>query len=480
MVYTECGLYSVVSTNDIDCQDIMYGLENLQHRGRESFGISFVDNQRINIIKKVGLVSPVIGAKYCTSKSWLGHVRYSTSGPKRDEDVDNFINVCQPINYNSQILGNYSIAHNGNIPITTFDNISKVYKQFKIHFPIQSDTVVLRDLIEHLAYLANRKSRTLTDGHSVDDIWKNVLTTLMNVLPGACCLVIQTLGSVWIFRDRYGLKPLSIKKDANKIFVSSESVAFRNNDNMREINPGEIAKISMQDLALEEVFRMPNNTVKSCVFEQLYFLRPGSIINGITVENFRHNIGFKIKEQLEKNNIDLFNKIRTLKPIVCGVPSSGVAYGKGFSDAMELQYVQFINKRKNYPWRTFILESNDKRIKACQDKYVIDKDVIENNDIVIVDDSIVRGNTLKYLIKYIKMSCNVKSIHIVSGTPQIKHACHYGVDFPDIEELFANNVNIADMPRHLDVDSVTYLDVKTLHDHTNNICDACFTGKYMF
>ncbi len=147
---------------------------------------------------------------------------------------------------------------------------------------------------------------------------------------------------------------------------------------------------------------------------------------------------------------------------------------------MGLEYIQFLNKSDNYPWRTFILESNDKRIKACHDKYVLDPDVINGRSIVIVDDSIVRGNTLKYLIKYIKLSCSVNSIHVISGTPPIKHPCFYGVDFPDIEELFANNIPVEKMPEYLDVESVSYLDVETLHTIKDNICDACFTGKYLF
>ena len=480
MVYTECGLYSVISRNGCFCENIMYGLKNMQHRGRESFGISFVDDGRINVIKKIGLVSPIIGLKYCESKSWMGHVRYSTSGAKRDDDPDAFIKVCQPITSNSPILGTYSIAHNGNIPITVFKAITKLYKQFRFQEPISSDTIILRDLIEHLAFLANKKHRVLANKALANKVWEDVLVTLMNIIPGACCLLVQTVDTLWIFKDRYGIKPLTIKRDPDELYVASESVAFRDTENITNVNPGEIIKVDYNTLTCKKVHEMKCNRGKRCVFEDLYFLRPNTVNDGLSIEAFRKNIGREITTQININNNSLLEKIKSEEPIVCGVPSSGITYGKGFAESMGLEYHQFIEKRDSYPWRTFILESNDKRIKACQKKYTLEPDIIKGQSIVIVDDSIVRGNTLKYLIKYIKLSCDVKSIHIVSGTPPIKHPCLYGVDFPDIEDLFANNVSVDKMHEHLDVQSVSYLDVSTLHKLTDNICDACFTGKYMF
>lgn len=480
MVFTECGLYSVISKHEIYSEDIMYGLENLQHRGRESFGISFVENEKINVVKKIGLVTPIIGLKYCSSKSWLGHVRYSTSGLKRDENESSFINICQPITCNSSILGTYSIAHNGNIPMKVFNEIMKLYKQFKVNEPIQSDTVLLRDLIEHLAFLANKKRKVLSNKNAINQIWIDILTSLMNIIPGACCLLIQTTDSLWIFRDRHGLKPLTIKQEEDQIRIASESVAFKDTKNISDVGAGEILRIDNKTLVIETILKIVKTNVKTCVFEHLYFLRPNTIINNLSVENFRTQIGKNLKIQIEKNNTNLIDSIKSENAIVCGVPSSGITYGKGFAESMGLEYIQFLNKSDNYPWRTFILESNDKRIKACHDKYVLDPDVINGRSIVIVDDSIVRGNTLKYLIKYIKLSCSVNSIHVISGTPPIKHPCFYGVDFPDIEELFANNIPVEKMPEYLDVESVSYLDVETLHTIKDNICDACFTGKYLF
>tara|TARA_B100001287_G_scaffold138839_1_gene116937 strand:+ start:3574 stop:5016 length:1443 start_codon:yes stop_codon:yes gene_type:complete len=480
MVYTECGLYSVISKHEIYSDDIMFGLENLQHRGRESFGISFVEDEKINIVKKIGLVKPIMGLKHCSSNSWLGHVRYSTSGAKCDGNEMSFMNICQPITYYSPILGAYSIAHNGNIPIHVFTNVAKLYKQFKIRHPIPSDTIILQDLIEHLAFLANKKVKSLTNKTFLDEIWRNVLTSLMNIIPGACCMLIQTPTSLWIFRDRYGLKPLTIKKDVNQVRIASESVAFRDINEIVDVGAGEILKIDNSTLDIETVTRITNNKVKTCAFEHLYFLRPNTVINNLSIENFRVQIGKKLEDQIKKTNSNLLETMKSENAIVCGVPTSGIVYGKGFSQSVGLEYIQFLNKRSDYPWRTFILESNDKRIKACQEKYVLDTKKIENKSIIIVDDSIVRGNTLRYLIKYIKMSTQVRSIHIISGTPPIKHPCLYGVDFPDIEELFANNIQVKDMPKHLDVDSVSYLNIETLHAVKDNICDACFTGKYLF
>ena len=248
---------------------------------------------------------------------------------------------------------------------------------------------------------------------------------------------------------------------------------------LSSIEPGQLIYIPYYNLMREIIYTRSDIIKKECVFEYLYFLRGNTIIDGVSINDFRVSVGYKLKYQVSITFPNLIKQWKQTNAIVCGIPTTGIMYGKGLAESLDLSYNQFLKKRANYPWRTFILDTNDKRIQACQKKYLIEDNIIENKTIILVDDSIVRGNTLTYLVKYIKMY-SPKEIHIISGTPPIKYSCHYGVDFPDMEELIANNMKIEDMAEHFGVDSVIYLKVNNLMKLKKNVCNACMTGEYLF
>ena len=481
---TECGIFSWIGQKDKDRYKVINGLKNLQHRGRESYGISYVCNNddvslsesyKINVHKKMGIVKDMEELKDIYSHSWLGHVRYSTAGKKQSDENDvEFMNKCQPIVDINDGLGYYSIAHNGNIPLYVWEKIMGNNELFIVpNYKELSDTQILNYYISFL--FQKNKWR-----ESKNEIWKHILISIIDNIPGAFCIVIQTGDGVWILRDRFGLRPLTIMKNNKEVYISSETVGFDTiYSPLVNVKAGQLIHIPYYSLKLEMIYKYTNVVNKECVFEYLYFLRDNTIINNKVVSHFRMQVGKSLKTQIEMKLPDLIKRWKNDDTIVCGVPSSGIMFGKGMAKALELPYSQFLKKRKDYPWRTFILGTNDKRIQACQKKYLIEDDVIENKTIILVDDSIVRGNTLTYLIKYIKMY-GPKEIHIISGSPPIKYSCHYGVDFPDMEELFANNVDVKDMPKHFDVDSVIYLDVETLTSLKKDVCNACMTGNYLF
>ena len=483
MVFTECGISAIIHKNTRPDHIILKSLRDLQHRGREAFGISYMNTYgKIIVKKKKGMVTEIEELNGISSKCWLGHVRYSTTGNKEDNGIDKFMESCQPIFGVSSILNQYSIAHNGNIPRYIWENICKLYEDFSPNLnTYQSDTLLLRDFIEYLAQEDYNNQQYLNIKDSQISIWKNILITLMDVIPGACCLVIQTVDGFWVLRDRYGIRPLVMKEITDGILVASESVAFDSDDGIiKNIEAGQILYISNETARVEFQYKYYDTNPKHCVFEYLYFLRCNTTVNNLNITNFRMQVGSSLKDQITNSFPDLIDRWREGETVICGVPTSGVVFGKGFAEAIDLPYEQVLNKRDDYPWRTFILGSNDKRIQACEKKYIITSENMRNKILVLVDDSIVRGNTLTYLIKYIRMTSEPKEIHIISGSPPIKYPCRYGVDFPDIEELFANRVDIADMPKRLNVESVTYFDVDNLLKLESNVCHACFTGDYMF
>ena len=576
MIQTECGIYCILSNQPISITKSIEGLQKQQHRGRDSFGISYINNEdknRINVIKRVGEVdidklktlyhqdySNVLGINDLEeieefeedmnnmkqlkkineinfvsqkSHSFLGHVRYSTTGCK-DENV--ILPLTQPIlnlkltfgpmSFNNQVLGDFSLAHNGNIPSSCWTNVMIQYPYFKSYYQQYiicdnvSDSILLCNLIKYLASLYHHLD------FNKEKIWTCILIDIIDLIEGAFCLVIQTHDDIWCARDKHGVRPLLITKwcytcnncDSHikkKIEIASENVAFSNmNLPIRDVCPGEIIQIKYDKLEIKSKYKYHDKSInlrlnKHCVFEYIYFQKDASTTNKISTTIFRHQIAIELGKQIynDKKLIEHWNSFDRNDILMCGVPSSGLIYGIKLSEFIGFPYKQFLKKRADYPWRTFILESNDKRIQACAKKYIVEDDLIKNKVIILVDDSIVRGNTISYLVKYLK-GFQPKEIHLISASPPVAFPCHYGVDFPDIEELVINKIPEKDMPSYFDVQSITYLKVSNLHktqlpimnlsfdedlkknlnnksmininDIQHNMCSACFDGNYPF
>lgn len=460
MIQTECGLLCIISKNSNNyIKDFIERLSKLQHRGRDCFGVSYLDSN-LKVLKKKGLVKKELFSDKqlsVNSKCILGHVRYSTSGAKDNETI---LKNCQPfLSYNK--LGKYSIAHNGNIPINIWN---KLEKQLNIKFNNLSDTRNIIQLIDKFS----------------QDSWIGILINLIENLERAFCLIIQTETCCYLIKDKYSTRPLSILNANNKIFISSESVVYNdllnNNNNKIDIGGGEIYMIDYDTMKINKIYDSWNINEKKCVFEYIYFLRDDSVIGDSKVKDFRNNLGNKLGEQLKKNNSQLVEHLTNNigDVLVCGVPSSGINYGKSISNYFGFNYCQFLKKNSNYPWRTFILENNKKRLKACEKKYIIDG-YIKGKILIMLDDSIVRGNTIQYLIEFIRKQ-EPKEIHFLVGSPPIKHPCNYGVDFPDIEELIVNRMSIEDMRIKFKLDSLIYLELDKLLEIDDKICSICFSS----
>ena len=453
VIQTECGLFASISIEPKPVAFTLEYLKKLNHRGRDCYGISYLDKEgEISFLKKRGDVditkfSP--DELTLTSTSFISHLRYATSGNK-----DRIQDYTQPFQSRNK-LGDYSLVHNGNIP-------DSIWTKFKdITFPEKLiDTQKLIYYINYLSKYDRIKS------------WVDIARVLQEEVECAYCLLIQTKDKLIVIRDRFGFRPLSMRITDTDIIISSETTAMPASPvPFRDVKNGEILEIT-NSLQVNSIL-MDNRKQNNCLFEYIYFLRDTSIQDGISVVNFRWKLGEKIVKQLKETHPDVISSWKRIDTVVSGVPSSGNYYGKSIADSLNLPYTQFLKKRKNYPWRTFILENDDKRLQACQKKYFLEKEEIEGKNIILVDDSIVRGNTLKYLVKYVK-TANPKKIFICVASPMIISPCHYGVDFPDVEELIMTKTTPEKLAEELGIDGLFFLSVDNLQEYKSNKCMNCF------
>jgi len=460
MIQTECGIFSIISKKYNTSNEVLYNLKKLQHRGRESFGISWFYDKIVNNKKYIGIIED----KYINenlldnsnntiySKNWIGHVRYSTSGSLQK------LHFTQPI---VSYKYNFSLAHNGNIPFSIWSKINKKFN-YTISNDDVTDTYILYGFIE---YMLNKNNDML-----------EIIKYIIQNIEGVYCLLISTHNSTYICRDRFGVRPICYCYDSNNIYVASESCALDNKLKHNDVEPGEIIHIDNESLEISNIYKYNDVNYKFCIFEFIYFMKDESMINTLYVKTFKEYIGKILAEQYLKTINNNSNDY-----IVCGIPNSGLIYGTSFAKYTNFKYEQFLQRKNNYNLRTFILKTNKQRLDACKQKYEISID-IKNKKIILIDDSIVRGNTLKYLITLIK-SYNPKEIHFVVACPPIKYTCSYGVDFADIEDLIANKMSVDEMIKFYNLDSLLYLDIeqiKNINLSTNNFCNACFSGNYLF
>ena len=388
-------------------------MKKLQHRGQEGCGIAYDNSGTLNIHKGLGLVNYVFSEErnfnINTSKC-IGHVRYSTSGKSKINDQAK-LDECQPLLGNIE-KNSFCLVHNGNIP------------SVDIH-----DTKFIINFIEK----------------SSQNNFENKLIELIETIPCAYSLIIIFKNSLYAIRDRYGIRPLCIGKHDNSYCVSSESCALLHYNLLREVYPGEIIKID--DNGLNTIYKSPDSQLSICAFEYLYFLRPNSICDGLSVENIRTNLGFALANN---DNLTIDDEF-----IVIGIPDSGIIAAKGYANKQNIQYIQAICKNKNSN-RTFIIPNNLDRIKACKEKFIYNQKNIINKKVIIVDDTIVRGNVMKNIVENLWLN-GAKEIHIRVSAPPIINKCQLGIDIPCCEELIAYKKTIPELKNIFNVTSIQYL-----------------------
>ncbi|MBN1600868.1 MAG: amidophosphoribosyltransferase [Chitinispirillaceae bacterium] len=448
-LHEACGIFGVY--NNPQASHLTYlGLYALQHRGQESCGIAVSNEGTVNVYKGMGLVGQVFKRQQILENlkgpHAIGHNRYSTSGTSTLENAQPVLINCRA----GQIAG----AHNGNL-INTNALRKRMVDDGSI-FMSTTDTEVIMHLI----------ARSKRDG--VDSMILDALSGVM----GAYSILFLTENALYGARDPRGIRPLLLGKQGDSWFLSSETCAFdlAGAETIREVQPGEMVKIDASGVTsftipvFESVVR-PSH----CVFEFIYFSRPDSFVFGKNVDRVRRKLGRKLAQEHPVPGAD----------IVIGVPDSATTAALGFSEESGVEFdIGLI--RNHYVGRTFIHPTQDDRDFSVRIKFNTVKGVLKGKKVVVVDDSIVRGTTMKKIIRLIK-TAEPAELHLRISSPPITCPCFYGIDMPTKNDLVASKHSIEEIRNYLEVDSLGYLSIEgmlSVMPIPEDFCTACFTGDY--
>ncbi len=444
-----CGVFGVWAPGEEVAKLAFYGLYALQHRGTESAGIATSDGSRILVYKDMGLVSQVFTESDLATLPGnlaIGHCRYSTTGSSTWVNAQP---TLRPTKY-----GTLALAHNGNL----------------------TNTGDLAELVQKLEPSAGRDRGATTDTEIMTALIslqneKNVEASAISVLPqleGAFSLVFMDEHTLYAARDRHGVRPLVLGKLENGWVVASESAALDivGAAFVREIEPGEFVAIDANGVRSK---RWAPAEPKGCLFEYVYLARPDTTIAGQGIHATRVRIG----EQLAKES-------PVEADLVIPVPESGTPAAIGYAKGSGIPFGMGLVKN-SYVGRTFIQPSQTIRQLGIRLKLNPLREIIEGKRIVVVDDSIVRGNTQRAIVRMLR-EAGAREIHVRISSPPVKWPCFYGIDFATRAELVASGLEIEEIRRSIGADSLGYVSLEGLIASTqvdeNKLCGACFTGKY--
>ncbi|MGN0985846.1 MAG: amidophosphoribosyltransferase [Candidatus Enterenecus sp.] len=449
-LHEECGVFGVYSPTPYSIADtVYYGLYALQHRGQESCGIVVCDDGVFASHRDLGLVNDVFSkdvmAKFPQGSMAVGHVRYGTTGR-------NVRANCQPMEVNHQ-KGKMALAHNGNL-----SNAMELRTQLELSgaiFHSTSDT-------EIIAYIVTRERLTAP---SIEE----ALSRAMDTLEGAYSLVLMSAAKLIAARDPHGFRPLCYGRTADgRYVVASESCALQAVGAVfeRDLLPGEI--VVFDKSGIHSYHKHCNRAEpKICIFEYIYFARPDSVIGGVSVHAARLRAGAVLarRHPVEAD-------------VVVGVPDSGLDAALGFSQASGIPYGIGLIKNK-YIGRTFISPGQEQRVDQVKIKLNPVRETVEGKRVVLIDDSIVRGNTCGRIVKLLR-EAGAREIHLRISAPPFLNPCYYGTDIDSRDNLVACHHTVEEIAALLGADSLGYLpleDLKELVGHSG-YCSACFDGNY--
>ena len=451
-VKEECGVFGVYSKEAKDelAYMIDVGLSALQHRGEESCGIAINSDGLINYRKDLGLVADVFSKhvleEFPKGKMGIGHVRYSTTGKAKKENA-------QPMVIRHK-KGNLVVAHNGNI--INAQELKEELEEKGAIFTTTTDT----EIICHVIVQERLKAK------SIEEAVENT----MKRLKGSYSLLIMTSTKLLAVRDPQGFRPLCMGNTKNRIVFASESCALDITGAKfeRDIKPGEI--VVVKDNEIKSINTHIDAPKGFCSFEYIYFARPDSVIDGISIHKFREDAGRFLAKQAPVE-----------ADIVAGVPDSGLDAALGYSKESHVHYDLIFTKSK-YIGRTFIQNAQEKRNELVGLKLNPIKESVKGKKIILIDDSIVRGTTIKKIIKVLRRA-GAKEVHLRIASPAFVDVCYFGTDIDNKEDLIMNNRTVEDVRELIGADSLEYLSIDSLKAITKNcqipnLCIGCFTGKY--
>ncbi len=440
----ECGVVGVANARDA-AQLACLVLHALQHRGQESAGIAVADGHTLATHKAMGLVADVFDEstlRPLTGTSAIGHVRYSTTGSSHLQNA-------QPIQVTSH-RGAAALAHNGNL--VNAPELRRMMEREGSIFSTTSDSEIILHLV----------------ARSRESAIEEALAEALSRVRGAYSLVVLTRDRLLAARDPNGFRPLCLGRCGDSYVVCSESCGLDivGGTFLRDVAPGELLVIEKGGLRSHRL--VPPARETCCVFEHIYFSRPDSRVFGENVNKVRRACG----EILGRES-------PATADVVCAVPDSSNTAALGYAQASGISFELGLI-RNHYVGRTFISPAQNVRDMSVRIKFNPVKELIEGKRIVLVDDSIVRGTTMRKLVKIIR-AAGAAEVHLRIASPPITHPCYYGIDTPVRNELIASSHSVEEIATYMRVDSLRYLSLQGLLQATGaaeRFCTACFTGEY--
>jgi amidophosphoribosyltransferase len=460
--HEECGVFGVYSEGREAARLAFFALYALQHRGQESAGIATSDGLRAYNYKEMGLVSQIFNERNLNPLKGhlaIGHTRYSTTGGVK-------ISNAQPYLIET-ILGPLGLAHNGNL--TNALEIRLALLKRGVGLTSTSDSEMITQIIA-------APTEVWSDdipGELSEDHWVNQIRALMHMAEGAYSLTILTRDAVYAVRDPSGLRPLVIGKLPEGYVVASESCALSTISAafVRDVEPGEIVRLDKDGLA-SYVGLPPEPERAMCVFEYVYFARPDSILDGQMIHNTRQRLGRQLARETPVE-----------ADMVIPVPDSATPAAIGYSLESGIPYSEGLTKNR-YIGRTFIQPDDALRQQSVGLKFNALTHNLEGKRVILVDDSIVRGNTAGPIVQLLRDG-GAAEVHVRVSSPPVRHPCFMGVDMATYHELIANQLDIEGIRKRIGADSLGYLSLEGMLSAIQEgakdkagYCTACFSGNY--
>ena len=441
----KCGVVGIFGKDLPVSRLIFFSLFALQHRGQEASCITTNDGKMLHTHKGAGLVAQVYKEKDIKNLHGyigIGHNRYSTSGGSALEHT-------QPV-LNSDF--SFALAHNGNLPsVVALQNFLSSKKILKKN---RSDSELIADAIDFY----------IKEGNSIPEAVKNIFP----LITGSFALVMMNKDTLVAARDMYGMKPLSLGKIGRGYVIASETCAIATIGAkfIRDVNPGEMIVINKNGL---KSIKLAKPDPKYDIFEYVYFARPDSILNGKLIYEVRKNFGKELAREF-KPDIDM----------VVPVPDTAMPVAIGYSETSGIPMEMALIKNR-YVHRTFIEPDQKSRRNSVALKLIPLKKILKGKKIGIIDDSIVRGNTSRKLVKTL-FSSGAKEVHLLVSSPPVRYPDFYGIDTPKQKELIASNKTVEQIRKFLGATSLHFLSlnglIKSIGLPKNKLCTSFFTGEY--
>lgn len=450
----ECGVFGVFQPGQQVSQLVYYGLYSLQHRGQEAAGIAVAGNDQILVYKDVGLVSQVFNDQNLAvlrGSLAIGHVRYATSGVR---SWDNAQPTLGPTPF-----GTVAMAHNGNLT-----NTDELMEEIRLTSGA--------DLHGSLGQGSSTDTSVITAMFALETDATTLEERALDVFPrlnGAFSLAFMDEHTLYAARDRHGFRPLVLGRLDGGWVVASETAALDivGAEFVREVEPGELLIISDDGEIRSRIWAPAARS--GCVFEYVYLARPDTSINGTAVNTARTQMGKALARE-HPVQADL----------VMPTPESGTPAAIGYAQESGIPYAQGLVKN-TYVGRTFIQPTQLARQRGIRLKLNPMREVIEGKKIVVVDDSIVRGNTQRALVAMLRQA-GAEEVHVRISSPPVRWPCFFGIDFPTRHELIANDVTMEGIRESIGADSLGHISLAGMVEATgqraNSLCLACFTGNY--